>query len=138
MMFDLLMRPLIAQIHEANEAMVKDIVNELTPAAQAAVRELHQSASTIAAELGEKTQDTFAAAVSFTADEMLPRVEGVMAALFDDGLAPLADAQEATAGILDACSAAIDGAGVLAAPVNWARGTVDTINSLLDAMNLGG
>jgi hypothetical protein len=137
MMFELLVRPLIARILEETEAAAEAIAEDMTPEARSAITDFHEAASATAGDLAGKTRDAFESAASFTGDQMLPQVEAVMATLFGEGLELLGGAHEATAGILDACSAAVEGATVLAAPVNWARGTVDTVNSLLDAMNLG-
>lgn len=137
MIFELIVQPLAGAIRGAAEEMAEEIAGQRTSEAADAFQRMSEASAAAAAELLESTRVVFESGASFAAEELRPRLETAMDGLVEEGMGRLAEAQQGTAGILDACSSVMEAAAALAPPVNWARGIVDTISSLLEAMNLG-
>jgi hypothetical protein len=135
--FELIVRPTVEMVQEAGQELAREVAEEPTRAMAALFEQLDEDCTAAAEELVERTGDLFEAGASFATDELRPAVESGIGSLLEDAFAPLAGAQSAVADLLESGSSLLEVVSGLAPPVDWARGVVDTINSLLDAMNLG-
>ena len=96
-----------------------------------------EAGSQLAHALTETASGDLTGLADLVGDELASDLGSAASVYFDGAVPHLADRLSGLADVIDAGSGVMDLAAALAPPVEWARGIVETIGNMLEAMALG-